>query len=837
MSTSTTSPTAANRAGFRFEEEKQSEYLNGIYYLGQFLWKRRSEPSSDDLKLVGAELKLCVDTALLKIYVELMDKKYKQINQDLASSAPFYIEDLLDYEVENACVESECGRVLAEAHQYYNLALFYRSKRKLAQALKTLHKIGETKEWKGDEQQAIDLTINILSLMREQEADLWTCSKWVLLKSPHDAMAIFTHSKRCLMDNALYLDFDRVLNYLHEDIVADIDDYDEVQYFDYKECYLEFIVNKCQSTDAKYHDSLAYLYMAKISKLSSMHATTRASMLANTREKLLKFLEKSQYIAPAKLLQHAKKFQLYDEIIELNKKLKNHNAVLYTLLIDKTDHQSAINYCMQTAPSSKDRSDRFLELLRLYFTHSMEPHANDQKHVQGTDEQAQPVDEDEEDAIRKKEPTHRKQQTLNMELLQQAFGDANHREFDFMQSDIGKQGMEFDADEHAVAGHGYQAGALREEDDEDEEEEADEQQFNVVDSDHEFFQISRSRNERVVSPRRRGAISLGNKDESDDKLAKEREKIDRKLFFDKGCEILYEYAFDMDYLRVLELLPPKMDVMHLQRYIVKIIPYVVHKRRMTQIKKNLHKTQYIRQTSQLAKVKSQYFKMDYSSVCAKCQKPIGSSVFILDPHSFKKKYHYSCFYRKRPAKNNEVITNQHMVSMTEHTDYGVNHDHDALRNEHIMTPHHGADALNTVEHQISFHAEDAKNEDNEFNPFVTSNATTTTGMEAANVHTTNTNTDTASIDIQPLPFSNPFDAAVNSNSKTDTNPFAAVSTEIESVNVDNNASTNPFGVGVASNNDGSNNPFASTNSGNTSNAKNGNTNPFQPQFDNTNPFD
>ena len=345
-------------SSYKYDEEKHHEYLNGIYYLGQFLWKRRSEPSSDDLKLIGAELKLCVDTALLKIYVELIDKKYNLINQDLSHSAPFAIDDLLDYQEENACVESECERILIESQQYYNLALFYRSKKKLEKSLLALYKIGKTREWKGDIDESIDLTIDILSTMAESK-DLWTYSRWVLIKSPSLAMNIFTHRKRASKEDNLHVKFDKVINYLNEDIISSnigYEIYDDIEYFDYNECYLEFIVKKCESSKmAKYHDNLAYLYMKKISKLTKL-----LKQRMNNDEYPIK-LEESQLISPSKLLQHAKKFQLYDEIIELNKKLKNHNAVLYTLVIDKKDHKSSFITCKSLSPLAPSSSSSKLK--------------------------------------------------------------------------------------------------------------------------------------------------------------------------------------------------------------------------------------------------------------------------------------------------------------------------------------------------------------------------------------------------------------------------------------------------------------------------------------------
>ena len=369
-------------------------------------------------------------------------------------------------------------------------------------------------------------------------------------------MNIFTHRKRASKEDNLHIKFDKVINYLNEDIISSnigYEIYDDIEYFDYNECYLELIVKKCESSKiAKYHDNFAYLYMKKISKLTKllkqrMNNDEYPIKLEDTREKLLEFLEESQLISPSKLLQHAKKFQLSDEIIELNKKLKNHNAVLYTLVIDKKDHKSAIKYCMQTAPSSKDRSDRFLELLRLYFKHSCDDIEDDEKQNDGTPDETVD-DEDDLDISSQQEPIHAKNQTINLQLLQQELQGGND-EFAFMNSmdsireSNGLSGMDFNFDEDEDGANGDNDLHVIKDD------------FEHLPEEHEMFQApTRSRNE-IVS-RRRGAISVGNKAESD-ALAEEQkdEGIDKELFFEKGCEILYEFAFDMDYLRVLQLLP------------------------------------------------------------------------------------------------------------------------------------------------------------------------------------------------------------------------------------------------------------------------------------------
>merc|ERR1712129_14661 len=154
----------------------------------------------------------------------------------------------------------------------------------------------------------------------------------------------------------------------------------------------------------------------------------------------------------------------------------------------------------------------------------------------------------------------------------------------------------------------------------------------------------------------------------------------KELFFEKGIAILERYAFEIDYVKVLELLPSSMDVMHLQKYIEKVLPYLVHKRRTMQIKKNLHKRLYLRQQAYLAATKSRVVRMDATSFCSKCNKRIGSSFFILDPVSFKK-FHHSCFYKKRVPKNLNVINvvDEEEEDLMEEVDTPMNvpsyHDH------------------------------------------------------------------------------------------------------------------------------------------------------------------
>merc|ERR1712013_185395 len=80
-------------------------------------------------------------------------------------------------------------------------------------------------------------------------------------------------------------------------------------------------------------------------------------------------------------------------------------------------------------------------------------------------------------------------------------------------------------------------------------------------------------------------------------------------FLEKGLELLSAHAFDMDYLRVVAVLPGSLEVTFVSEYLRKVIPYVVHKRRMRQITKNLYKRQYMRCRTELAHARSQFIKM------------------------------------------------------------------------------------------------------------------------------------------------------------------------------------------------------------------------------------
>lgn len=720
-----------------FQDLKRAEYLNSIFYLGEFLWKRRSDPPSDDLQIRGAEMTLCVDTALLKIAVELeggytdntMSLRSMRSVRDLTESQPFSIEQLLDADTENACVFAECEKLLISHQQYYHLALFYRSKKKIEKALNALHKIGESKEWHGDVEDAVNLTIDILSRLGDTK-DLWTYSQWVLLKEPRTAMAIFTHSKRRRRQsdenvnerNPMFLEFDKVLGYLREDIMSSIDGYDELEHFDFIEFYLEFIARKSVNVEsaansketvnlAKYHDELAYCYMAKIERLSSATKAAKAkgpggrkssgikcaaTKLEVVRRKLLEFLEESELVDNSELLRHAKKFKLYDEIIELNKKLRKHNDVLHTLVVDKRDHEEAIKYCMQTAPSSKDRSDRFLELLRLYFM-SAQQHEEQMKekeremsmngHTVSASMMMMDGEEEEDDDTLDlhrfdhfdgDEPVltrHRKKSTVNLELLAQEI-NAENDEFAFMDSVPSSSAtatspMKF-RDRNEIGGDPLGSGMGFDFEDEERPPESEtanpleigttpsntRQRSHGVDQMGDLGLQSHTRQRSGVIG---GDLDIENIETGPGRsglgVVAENNSMDaeRAHFFDRGCEILYEFAFEMDPLRVLQLLPAAMDVTFLAEYIRRIVPYVVHKRRIKAISKNLQKRVYLRQRTELAKVRSQFIKMDHSSVCAKCHKRIGSSVFILQPRTLHK-FHYSCFYRKRQPRNPQLMT-------------------------------------------------------------------------------------------------------------------------------------------------------------------------------------
>eukprot|EP01084_Bolivina_argentea_P152808 266470_1 len=153
-----------------------------------------------------------------------------------------------------------------------------------------------------------------------------------------------------------------------------------------------------------------------------------------------------------------------------------------------------------------------------------------------------------------------------------------------------------------------------------------------------------------------------------------------------------------------------MDIMYFEKYITKIIPYIVHKRRQTQMKKTLYKREYISQTACLATAQSMHVKIDNISLCGKCYKNIGSSVFVLDPEM--KKYHYACFYE---TNNNNIVaandTNPFVNPFASHNDmnpFGDQNDKvsetanpfDNSRNPFAMNVHNNNTPTNQFGNQI-----------------------------------------------------------------------------------------------------------------------------------------
>ena len=249
---------------------------------------------------------------------------------------------------------------------------------------------------------------------------------------------------------------------------------------------------------------------------------------------------------------------------------------------------------MQTAPSSKDRSDRFLELLRLYFKHSSDDdqleddHKDNNNHNNDNDndndnndnnnnnlnQQLSMHDDDDLD-FSSHDLAHAKAETLNLSLLQEAL-EGGDDEFAFMAS-INESGMDFNFDEDGNGDDNddIYAGIPKMSDN-----------FIELPEDHEMFQIKRIRSAMVTRNRavtRRGAISVGSVTESD-ALRKLDNGIDKQLFFEKGVK----YYMNMHLIWIIYVFYNYYHhqwMLSFRKYILKIIPYVVHKKRMKQIKK------------------------------------------------------------------------------------------------------------------------------------------------------------------------------------------------------------------------------------------------------------
>lgn len=476
----------------------------------------------------------------------------------------------------------------------------------MRKALHSLERLGRM-EWidanpRFDVQSAANLTVDILSKMNDCK-DIWSYSQWVLSECPKKAMNIFcdvpANQKRRKKGRDIPLNHEKVLHFLSD--VGITHDNERYAGYDFIEHYLEHIVIECQIEITSYHDRLAHLYMKKIKYFLKNDININSLKLKETREKLFSFLSKSKLYLPEKLLKYAKDYELNEEVMELNKKLKKHTDVLRTLVFEVRDYQRAIEYCTEALPKSQERSDRFLNLLQLYFVR------NESIKSLTEEKRAEPsIDEQILSGMIIK--TRDRLSTIDIIVDKLTAEDESNDPFAFMNEDrntnnkleIIHSNQVFDDNKHPTNGMNFQ-----------------------------------------FSP------SIITDDDTNNAEMKEQQ-----IRFDQGIDILFEFAYDMDFIKVLQLLPSTLNIMHIRKYLQKIIPHVVHRQRLTEIKRNLFKMLYLSKRVELANVHSNYIRMNNDTACAKCQKRIGSSVVILDPIS-RQKYHYSCFHRR----NNNSTTN------------------------------------------------------------------------------------------------------------------------------------------------------------------------------------
>jgi len=330
------------------EKQLRDEHENeATSQLGRFLWQRRQHPS-EGLEIRGENLKMWVDTALLKLHVFLDSRK---------AITPFPLYKLL--EQPNSCSLDDCANMLVQNRQYNDLALLYRSHNKVPMALQVLSNMGSEK-YKDPNNNGISLTCEILTNM-EASRDLWLHSKWVLIQSPQQAMGIFTSKSR-----KESLDPDRVLDHL-EDISSDAKNE-----FNYTGKYLEFLVYDLNSAISKYHNELGRNYLERIAK----HKVTvgEEDKMNKVLERLFKFIQFSSALDSEELLKEAQEKELPEAVLAFHKKLERHTDVLFALAFGgpgDEGHEEAVNYCLE-GDGGEVQSERFLALLDVYFRHRPE---------------------------------------------------------------------------------------------------------------------------------------------------------------------------------------------------------------------------------------------------------------------------------------------------------------------------------------------------------------------------------------------------------------------------------------------------------------------------------
>lgn len=284
-----------------------------------------------------------IDTTLLKCYLQTNDTLVKSLLR------------MRDSRV--SVVEGE--RVLRHAHKYPELVLLLQTRGLHQRALQLMIRHAKRPD---SPLYGHHHTVAYLQHLGPQHIDLiFEYGGWVLKSHPEDGLKIFVGDKST-SGEVDQLPRPKVLNFLKKTEKTLVIP------------YLEHVIQEWDDTTPLLHNELIHQYRdiitAPFASSDPANQEEEKERRKKYQEKLLKFLNESEYYTAATLLVHFPYDSLHEERAVLLGRLEQHHQALSIYTLTLKDTQAALRYCQKHYTTSGPGSEVYLLLLKLLVSQS-----------------------------------------------------------------------------------------------------------------------------------------------------------------------------------------------------------------------------------------------------------------------------------------------------------------------------------------------------------------------------------------------------------------------------------------------------------------------------------